>query len=62
MCSRAAHSAVHGQIGPNFEHSLDVITVLVTCKNEEERIKNEGARELTTFFIDFSDTRGKPTL
>ena len=31
---------------------------LVTCKNEEDQIKNEGARVVTTLFIDFSDTQG----
>ena len=27
----------------------------VACKNEEDPIKNEGAREVTTLFIDFSN-------
>ena len=27
--------------------------VLVACKNEEDQIKNEGARVVTTLFIDF---------
>ena len=31
--------------------------VLVTCKNEEDPIKNGGARVVTTLFIDFSDTQ-----
>ena len=35
--------------------------VLVTCKNEEDSIKNEGARVVTTLFIDFSDTQGQLT-
>ena len=30
--------------------------VLVARKNEENPIKNEGARAVTTLFIDFSDT------
>ena len=30
------------------------MVVFVTCKNEEDPIKNEGARVLTTLFIDFS--------
>ena len=34
---------------------------LVACKNEEDPIKNEGARVLTTLFIDFSDTQGQLT-
>ena len=28
--------------------------VLLACKNEEDPIKNEGARAVTTLFIDFS--------
>ena len=34
------------------------MSFLVACKNEEDPIKNEGARVVTTFFIDFSDTQG----
>ena len=47
--SRAANSAVLGPIWPNFELVRDVMNVLVTCKYEEDRIKNEGARVDTTF-------------
>ena len=47
--SRAANSAVLGPIWPNFELVQDVIGVLVTCKYEEDAIKNEGARVLITF-------------
>ena len=32
---------------------------LVVCKNEEDPIKNEGARVVTTLFIDFSDAQGQ---
>ena len=35
--------------------------VLVACKNEEDQIKNEGARVVTTLFIDFSDAQGQLT-
>ena len=35
--------------------------VLVACKNEEDPIKNEGARVVTTLFIDFSLTQGQLT-
>ena len=35
--------------------------VLVACKNEEDPIKNEGARVVTTLFIDFSDAQGQLT-
>ena len=32
---------------------------LVACKNEEDPIKNEGARVVTTLFINFSDAQGQ---
>ena len=35
--------------------------VLVACKNEEDPIKNEGARVVTTIFIDFSQPHGQLT-
>ena len=35
------------------------MVVLVTCKNEEDQIKNEGARVLTTLYINFSDAQGQ---
>ena len=59
--SRAANSAVHGWIRPNFKLILDYIVVLVTCKNEEDPIKNEGARVLTSLLFDFSDAQGQLT-
>ena len=37
------------------------MVVLVTCKNKEEPIKNEGARVVTTLFINFSDAQGELT-
>ena len=36
--------------------------VLVAYKNEEDPIKNEGARVVTTLFINFSDAQGELTL
>ena len=36
--------------------------VLVTCKNEEYPIKNEGARVDTTLYSNFSDAQGQITL
>ena len=36
--------------------------VLVTCKYEEDPIKNEGARVFTTLYSDFSDAQGQITL
>ena len=38
------------------------MAVLVTCKNEEDPIKNEGARVFTTLYINFSDAEGQITL
>ena len=35
---------------------------LLTCKNKEDPIKNEGARVFTTLYIDFSDAQGQITL
>ena len=34
---------------------------LVACKNDENLIKNEGARVVTTLFINFSDAQGQLT-
>ena len=39
------------QSWPNFELVLDVMDVLVTCKYEEDPIKNEGARVVTTTIL-----------
>ena len=33
--------------------------VLVTCKYEEYPIKNEGARVVTTLYINFLDAKGQ---
>ena len=41
-------------------HAL--IVVLIVCKNEEDPIKNEGVRVVTTLFINFSDSQGQLTL
>ena len=38
------------------------MVVLLTCKYKEDMIKNEGARVITTFYIDFSDAQGQITL
>ena len=34
---------------------------LVTCRYEEDPIKNEGARVLTRLYDDFSDAQGQLT-
>ena len=36
--------------------------VLVTCKYEEDSIKNEGARVDTTLYSNYSDAQGQITL
>ena len=41
--------------------SENFMVVLVICMNEEDPIKNEGARVVTTLFIDFSDAQGQLT-
>ena len=38
------------------------MVVLLTCKNEEDLIKNRGARVFTTLYIKFSDAQGQITL
>ena len=55
----AANSTVQGLIWSNIEPIRDFMVVFVTCKNEEDPIKNEGARVVTTLFIDFSDFQGQ---
>ena len=35
------------------------MVVLLTCKNKEDTIKNEGARVITKLYIDFSDAKGQ---
>ena len=60
--SRAANSEVSGGILPKFELIQAFIVVLVTCKNEENPIKNEGAKVLTSLLFDFSDAQGQLTL
>ena len=49
--SRAANSGVGGGIWPNFELIQAFMHILVTCKNENDSIKNGGARVVTTFFL-----------
>ena len=58
----AAKSAVLGPIWPNFELVPDVMDVLVTCKYEEDPIKNRDARVIITVYVNFSDAKGQITL
>ena len=39
----------------------DFMAILINCKNEEDPIKNEGARVVTTLYMDFSDAQGQLT-
>ena len=59
--SRAAYSTVKGWIWPNFEPIREFIGGLVACNNEEDPIKDEGARVVTKLFIDFIDVQGQVT-
>ena len=47
--TRADNSGVCGGIWPKFELIQAFMHVLLTCKNEVDQIKNEGARVLTRF-------------
>ena len=38
------------------------MNVLITCKYEEDLIKNEGATVFKTLYINFSDAQGQITL
>ena len=52
-CSRAANSEVSGRILRKFKFIEAFIVVLVTGKNEEDPIKNEVARVLTSLLFVF---------
>ena len=62
-------SDAQGQLTPKsavefcrkFQLIQAFIVVLVTCKNEEDPIKNEGGRVLTSLLFDFSDAQGQLT-
>ena len=45
----AANSVVREWAWPKFKPIQAFMVVLVTCKNEEDQFKNEGARVATTF-------------
>ena len=47
---------------PKFELIQAFMLVIDTCKNEEDPIKNEGARAFTTLYVNFSDAQGQITL
>ena len=47
------------RIWPNFELVRDFMVGLITCKNEEDQIENEGARVATRLYTYFSDAQGQ---
>ena len=47
--ARADNSGVGGGIWPKFELIQAFMHVLVTCKNEDDRFKNAGARVFTRY-------------
>ena len=54
-------SDAKGQLTPQSNVRSDFMVILVTCKNEEDPIKNEGARVATMLYVDFSDVQGQIT-
>ena len=55
--------ALQSMVGSGqISNSSKTMVVLVTCKNEEDPIKNEGARVFTTLYSNFSDAQGQITL
>ena len=48
--SRAANSAVHGRISPNFELIQALMYIIITCKYEMNPIKNFRGNVITPFF------------
>ena len=46
--ARAVNSVAGGWMWPKIKLIQTFMGVLVTCKNEEDPIKNEGARVVTT--------------
>ena len=53
---------LQSMVWSNFGLVQDFMFVLVTCKNEEDPIKNEGPRVFKTLSINFSDAQGQITL
>ena len=49
MMQSHGEGCVINQIWPKFELVRDIMVVLITCKYEEDPIKNEGASVFTTF-------------
>ena len=47
--------------GPSKSLTRDIVVILVTCKNEEDPLKNKDARVATTQNMDFSNTQEQLT-
>ena len=58
---RRLKAANCGSIRPKLELVRDFMSVLFTCKSEKRSDKNEGARMLTSLYVDFEDTQGQLT-
>ena len=61
-CSKAANSIVSDEIWPKFKLIHYFMYVLVTYKDEENQMKNEGTRVLTTLYSYIFDAQGQLTL
>ena len=59
--STAANSIIGDGTLTKFKLIQAFIVELLICKNKDDPIKNEGARVVTTLFIDFSDAQGQLT-
>ena len=49
-CSKAGNSEVKGRMWPEFQPVRDFMPVLIICKFDDDRIKNEGALVSLQFF------------
>ena len=58
---KAANSIIGEGIWLKLKLIQAFIVVLITCKNEEDPIKNKGTRVVTRLFTDFSDAEGQLT-
>ena len=58
-CSRAGHSAVQDRMWPNLKLMRDLVVVIITCKNEEDPIKNEGASVAQNHMSIFQTLKGR---
>ena len=56
--SRAANSVDGGRVWPKTKLIQAFKVVLITCKNDEDPIKNESARVVTTLSILFKTHKG----